>query len=603
MTCAVFLSFSKNDITKAIANVREDDIILTDLFCPEHRGKTVEAIFNDASDTALVSEASSWFNTQSVGNKFSYGYVNVFYQSCIRPLAGFLHAIDKIVAINGKENVVFHLPVSLNLKRATSTYFLAEYESAGVHLYDRHSVFLPYIEDYLVLNHISYVGGTRKIALQHLVYNPIRLWGVFLGRLAIDLGVSVKNKLGHRNRFKGSFDKLFIIRTVGQAITIMPYLSLTQERICLVVGPSFTDSGSFSMLNRLLLKRDNISIIPACNLGMRETFFTYINTVAKVFRCEKAIFRYKGLKINFLQALREIIVMNAGLDVYRKQLQDSVEEINSAFIFSLEQKSPHAFVDAELANSINTVSAQIQTCQQAFFDIPNPVPADFFLCETPKIRDSFRDSLTKHTKKMRYIGSFQGVGAKRNLQAYKKNSHVLRVCLFLGMGRSSNTSLLQDFSEFAQSNNVEITVKLHPRDRQRYLSVFPEGTYVTSYEEGFSKFSKAFDLAVTFPSGVISDLLYSELPFLVYAPPHKEYQATETEYLPDGMETMACISSLFRKIKNIDRLVREHEFILENFRKTNGIVTNIKSIELNLANLITEKRLIDEDELLRKDSL
>jgi len=603
MTCAVFLSFSNNDITKAIANVREGDIVLTDLFCPDHCGKTVEAIFKDASDTTLVSEVSSWFNTKSVHNKFSYGYVNVFYQSCIRPLAGFLHAIDKIVAINGKENVVFHLPVSLNLKRATSTYFLAEYESAGIHLHDRHSVFLPYIEDYLAQNKISYVAGTKKIALQHLVYNPIRLWGVFFGRLAVDVGASFKNRFTHRNRFKSSYDKIIIIRTVGQAITMMPYLSLTQERICLVIGSSFTDSGSFSILNKLVVRRDNISIIRACNLGVRETLFSYLNTVAKVFRCEKAIFPYKGLKINLSQALREIIVMNAGLDIYRKQLLDSVEELSSTFIFSLEQKSPHAFVDAELAKSKNTTSAQIQTCQQAFFDIPNPVPADFFLCETPKVRDSFQDSLTRHTKKMRYIGSFQGVGAKRNLLACKKNSHILKVCLFLGMGRSSNNSLLQDFSEFAQSNNIEITVKLHPRDRHRYSSVFSQATYVNSYKEDFSEFSKAFDLAVTFPSGIISDLLYSELPFLVYVPPHKEYQGAEAEYLPDGMETVVCFSSLSKKIKNIDKLAREHAFILENFRKANGIITNIKSIELNLDDLIIEKRLMHEDELLRKDSL
>jgi hypothetical protein len=423
-----------------------------------------------------------------------------------------------------------------------------------------------------------------------------------LARLAVDIGVSIKNKLNQVNRLKGSFDKLFIIRSVGQAITIIPYLSLTQERICLVIGPSFTDTGSFSMLKRLLGKRENISIIRACNLGVREILISYLKTVAKIFRCEKAIFRYKGLNINLTQALREIIVMNVGLDIYRKQLHVSIEELSSSFIFSLEQKSPHAFVDAEIANSANTASAQIQTCQQAFFDIPNPVPADFFLCETPKVRDSFRDSLTRHTNRMRYIGSFQGVGAKRNLHDCQKDGHILRICLFLGMGISSNASLLQDFSEFAQTNNVEITVKLHPRDRQRYSSVFPQGTYVTSYAEGFSEFSGAFDLAVTFPSGVISDLLYSELPFLVYAPPHKEYQATEAEYLPDGLEPMVCISSLFRKIKNMDKLVSEHELILENFRKANGIVTNIKSIELSLDNLITEKRLMHEDESLRKNS-
>jgi hypothetical protein len=90
---------------------------------------------------------------------------------------------------------------------------------------------------------------------------------------------------------------------------------------------------------------------------------------------------------------------------------------------------------------------------------------------------------------------------------------------------------------------------------------------------------------------------------LVYVPPRKEYQGAEAEYLPDGMETVVCFSNLSKKIKNIDKLVREHENILKNFRKANGIVTNIKSIELNLDNLTTEKRLMHEGEFLRKDLL
>ena len=289
--------------------------------------------------------------------------------------------------------------------------------------------------------------------------------------------------------------------------------------------------------------------------------------------------------------------MNAGLDIYRKQIHERIKEVSAAFIFSLEQKSPHAFVDAELAKNSNTPSAQIQCCQQAFFDIPNPVCADYFLCETPKVKNRFRDSWATHINRLKYIGSFQGIGAEQKLQVSRKNSDILRICLFLGLEKISNSALLKDFSEFAHLNKVKLLVKLHPRDSQRYSSVCSDVTYFTSYQDGFLEFSRTFDVAITFPSGVISDLVYSEVPFLVYVPQYKEYQITEAEYLPDGLEPMTSIESIFDKLKDMDELVRNQQFILANFRKANGIVTNIESIELSLKNLIVERKLMYEGEI------
>ena len=87
-----------------------------------------------------------------------------------------------------------------------------------------------------------------------------------------------------------------------------------------------------------------------------------------------------------------MIVMNAGLDVYKYEIQKCISNIQSNFIFSFEQKSPHAFIDAEIAKNKKILSAQIQCVQQSFEDIPKPVPADFFLCETTKIQNAFSKS-------------------------------------------------------------------------------------------------------------------------------------------------------------------------------------------------------------------
>jgi hypothetical protein len=590
LVCKVFIALTKNDVANVIEHVSENDIILTDLFCPCHRGQTFEAVFKDSSDTTLVRKVSNWFNAQSKIHNFSFGYVNAFYQSCIRPLSGYLTGIDQILAVKGKENIIFYLPVSLKLKRRTSSYFLAEYESAGIHLYDRHSVLMPYIEDYIISNQILYKKETRKFALQHLIYNPMRLWFVFLSRLIADISKSIKNSLTFKQRaIKGSNDELFIIRTEGQAITLVPYLLSTTKSICLVIGSSFVDDNVFSMLTGLLGNKENITIVRAGSPSINKTLMIYMKTVKEIFCCRNKIFPYKGVNIYITQALREIIAMNAGLNIYKMQIRDKINDLPTSFIFSLEQKSPHAFVDAELARHSKTLSAQIQWCQQAFFDIPNPVCADFFLCETPKVLKSFQESWTKHTDRLRYIGSLQGIVPDNSLKVNRKHSDILRICLFLGVESFSNMALLKHFSEFSQLNKIELIVKLHPRDSHSYSSLFPNASYFTSFDKSFLQFSLTFDLAVTFPSGVISDLIFSEVPFLVYIPSeNKEFKDAESEFLPEGMEFIVNISDLWKKIGNMDELVREHKLILENFRKANGIFTDIKLIESNLKKLITE---------------
>lgn len=601
MVCEVFVAISSDDVSNAIERVTENDIILSDVFCPEHTGKTVEAIFKDASDPTLVSKVSNWFNDQSFRHGFSFGYANAFYQSCIRPLSGYICGIDEILAVEGKEHVVFVLPVSLIWKRRTSNYFLAEYESAGVNLYDRHSVLLPYIEDYLIANQLTYKGGKRKLALQYLIYNPLRLWVVFLARMARDLSASIKkSSIRDERLIIRSPDELFIIRTVGQAITIIPYLRLTKKNILLVIGTSFTDDGPFRMLTRLLGAKENITIVRAVSPSFDKIFLIYLKAFKNIFSCRESVFPHKGINIKFSQALREIIAMNAGLNVYRMQIRGCINEFTPSFIFSLEQKSAHAYVDAELAKMLKAPSAQIQWCQQAFFDIPNPVSADFFLCETPKIQECFENSWTKHTERLRYIGSLQGITTEETLEFSRKNCDVSRICLFLGVEAFSNRALLKYFSEFTQLNNLELLVKLHPRDGKCYSSLFPDAKYFTSYESDFLDFSKNFDVAITFPSGVISDLIYARVPFLVYIPEDKEYQNTESEYLPDGLEPMTSIASIFDSLKNIEELVCNHECILTNFIKDNALITDIESIELNLGGLVDERTLKSESKSYKR---
>ena len=66
-----------------------------------------------------------------------------------------------------------------------------------------------------------------------------------------------------------------------------------------------------------------------------------------------------------LQSLGEMIVMNASLSLYKFQVSNVIKKNKTAFVFSFEQKSPHAFIDSEISKSLNTPCAQIQFVQQS----------------------------------------------------------------------------------------------------------------------------------------------------------------------------------------------------------------------------------------------
>ena len=284
--------------------------------------------------------------------------------------------------------------------------------------------------------------------------------------------------------------------------------------------------------------------------------------------------------------------MNANLSLYKFQLSNILKKIKADFIFSFEQKSPHAFIDSKISKSLNTPCAQIQFVQQSFNDIPNPVCADFFLCETPKIKQSFEKCFTKGNEKLKYVGSFSGISEDIKKTVEIDNSK-LRICIFTGTEYDLNSEFLFSFSKYFTDSKNKVVVKLHPRDSKDYSSIYSKAFYKRTYPEGFRDFVSNFDLAITFPSGVISDLLYTKTPFFVYAPPHQNYQKAEIDFLPPDIEIFFDIDSLFKMMKTpLEDLKKRHEEIIKNFKNDYKIITDFESIQSNLNNLILEKNVI-----------
>ena len=381
------------------------------------------------------------------------------------------------------------------------------------------------------------------------------------------------------------YEKIFIIRSSSQAITIIPYLELSDEKILIVVGSTETDKNAYELLSVKLCEKKNITI----HKGVQPSFLLilkiYLGSILKILKRKNYFFVHKGITFNLKQSLSEMIVMNAGLDVYKYEIQKCISNIQSNFIFSFEQKSPHAFIDAEIAKNKKILSAQIQCVQQSFEDIPKPVPADFFLCETTKIQNAFSKSWSSDQDKLRYVGSFSGIESTKTFKNVNLASKI-RICLFLGTEKDVNIKFLKNFSANLKIDKFDIIIKSHPRDSEKYDSIFPLLKHVNKYQTSFFDFTRDFDLAITFPSGVISDLLYVGKPFFVYTPSHHYYENLAKDFIPNAMEIYSNISDLIKKINTpIDELVLNHEKIIHDHRKDLGIITDFKSIEKNLNTL------------------
>ena len=105
------------------------------------------------------------------------------------------------------------------------------------------------------------------------------------------------------------------------------------------------------------------------------------------------------------------------------------------------------------------------------------------------------------------------------------------------------------------------------------------------YEKSFYEFTTYFDLAVTFPSSVVSDLLHSECPFLIFIPDHRRFDQSESAALPRNMTPIVDVEKLKKAILDIDATREQHQTILNSFKRDSGIITDINAIDENFEKL------------------
>lgn len=478
----------------------------------------------------IIGETNKFFDelVEYYGIRELKGYSNNFYECSLLPIARYLYSLNERIdqlTNNGMSarNINVFFPSRLIFSHFYSSYFMAEHESQGEFFYYRQYAFQPYLKKLCELRgvRISYKG--TSLGLSPYFFKPTRIFAVVIFRflkflkyrLVILLNQPETKKNIKKNHNCGRV--LVSTRSRSQSEAIEGFIKNIGEPSSWIFGYSSVDVASNHELGIEIAKE--APLINA-HLLKPQPFQVVANDIAILTRLplrKKYIINVAGIDLVLNQAVNEVMFMLSELLAYRCQLSDKLEsfsDLKGVTLFTTEQKSPHIYVEAELAKAYGMKCVQIMQCDQAYIDLPCPVHGDVFIADTVESFKNFKIKWTRHQQKVHYFGTIKSFNNPRASYEPKKQplSKKSVLCVFLQCDDlETNLKVLNELLGVEKSS--EIIVKIHPRDKIKYYK-----EYFTHFEFIDPRIRKnilysRFDVAITFPSAVTLDLEIERKPF------------------------------------------------------------------------------------------
>ena len=96
----IFIVLTSSYLEKIIPYVEKGDVVLTDLYCPYHKGKTINPNLNSIEQEELSISTKKVFNYYFSGGdneNIEYGYVNNFYECTIYPIVKYIFTLERFL--------------------------------------------------------------------------------------------------------------------------------------------------------------------------------------------------------------------------------------------------------------------------------------------------------------------------------------------------------------------------------------------------------------------------------------------------------------------------------------------------------------------------
>jgi hypothetical protein len=481
---------------------------------------------------------------------------------------------------------------------------MAEHESQGQRLYDRYQIIGPYLIDVCIKYNIIPSFALSSTPITQYIFSVIRVAGVFAAKLYVSIRNYITSQSYESFGPNKVADMLILSRSKMQTESIARYSLDSEFRFHFFLGQSFLDRGSnrkyFEDILHANKKNDAIYIIDRnFSLLVRD----YMKALCLLFLNRKWHFEYRSIRINLSFAVKELIVMVPELNSYQRSLINGLKHIKKPKLnlaLSLEQKSPHAYIDAKVLKAHNIKCAHVMLVDQHIRPLPAPFFGDYFFTDTFRSASLMQLAYSAFSSRIFYVGSFKALGwpefgvSKRNFVQIRR-----RICFFTQSIASNqddyrcNFLVIKTLFEFFSTDGFDLVVKLHPRDRlANYKKTFLGFNLTPFVYFGNDKgdFFSTNSLNITFPSGVVFECIFSNKPLIIlgFGPGKnfKSYQYWDDDYI-------GCIS----EISSLQSVVAKDlypEFVKYKRRLfiRLGIITDVTDIDNNIIAALSDSALV-----------
>jgi hypothetical protein len=439
------------------------------------------------------------------------GFSNNFFECTITILARYIQCLSlEFISHDDEIDIVFANKIYF---LSNPNYYLAEHESQGRVMYNRAYAFQKTLINFVKKEskvNIIYLG--KRISNQ-LLLNLIRDSAVFVSRF-IKRCKLFASKKPLKCQTEKLADIVIIIRNLSQFYVLKPMIEKYPHAISIVCGDTYMGGEVFDHVLPWSKEFSRVSIHTLRPLKLKTILWENVKVLIKYFRLNQQIFTANNIEIYVTQAIREILIMSADVELYRKQLDATLLNTSDRYLLTCEQKSPHAYIEASVAKSYNYRCIHIMSCDQDSNDLPFPVFGDRFVVDTLKRKELFTEGWSSNTEKLVYIGSLKSMFTP----VLQDGDFQFDYCYFAdAVEVNHNINVIRILElQVKKDSGFSYCIKLHPRDSGSWINtkIVQNGVVYQHGQVSNDELYDKFNMAISNPSGVVMDLLCRLKPFI-----------------------------------------------------------------------------------------
>jgi hypothetical protein len=209
---------------------------------------------------------------------------------------------------------------------------------------------------------------------------------------------------------------------------------------------------------------------------------------------------------------------------------------------------------------------QLMQCDQHAIALPVPVAGDLFLADSETNRRRFASAWKQEGRRVAYFGSLKAAASPRS------HPEIATWCFFTSDAEvDANMRVLDILRAVRDEADVGLIVKLHPRDFARRYKRYTEFQFLEEGELRRPELYARFTHAITFPSGVVQELLFAAKPFVLLRV-GKHTVARSDIYLDDAYEGAVSdysrVTDILHDPRSLDESFSQYR---ERFFRQHGI--------------------------------